>query len=145
MLGRSEEQQSHTRRMKLCSHVPYLQLLVSLVHQASEMEGQVSGERVQVLRWRFTSFQPLKVQNILLIVSDLWNKGGREQTVSFPQSWDFTACQNACCFAPPGCETRWLPWCQNLASGSSRCTPPFPHTVNEERIKSCECDWCIYI
>lgn len=42
---------------------------------------------------------------------------------------------------PPECETRWLPSCQNPASGSSRCTLPFPRTVNEQRIESCERMW----
>ena len=51
----------------------YLQLVVSLVHYAFEMEGHVPGEGVQVLWGQLAPIQPLQVHNILLVVGHLQN------------------------------------------------------------------------
>lgn len=51
----------------------YLQLVVSLVHKAFEMEGHVPGEGVQVLWGKLSPIQPLQIHNILLVVGHLQN------------------------------------------------------------------------
>lgn len=49
----------------------YLKLCVPFIHQALEVESQVSGEAVQIL-WRyFPTFQPLQVHYIFLVMSHL--------------------------------------------------------------------------
>lgn len=49
----------------------YLQLVIALVHQPLEMECHAPGKGVQVLGGWLTAFQPLQVQNILLVVGHL--------------------------------------------------------------------------
>lgn len=49
----------------------YLQLVITLVHQPLEMERHAPGKGVQVFRGRLATFQPLQIQNILLVVGHL--------------------------------------------------------------------------
>lgn len=63
----------------------YLQLVVSLVHQAFEMEGHVPGEGVQVLWGKLSPIQPLQIHNILLVVGHLQNNSISESSHSASQ------------------------------------------------------------
>lgn len=57
----------------------YLQLRVPLIHKLFEVKSQVPGEVVQVIGRHLSTFQPLQVDHVLLVMSHLQSQDKKHQ------------------------------------------------------------------